>query len=449
MDAENGEMFFQDREEEIMAGETWSLDAPFSCSDVIFTASEKILEEWKIDPQCGLKDSESEDVLHAINPNDVFPSGSPDESLSESDSSQSEDPCTETTVSVATAEPAHSPTTIYQVVYDISTLGNIKEEPQQHSVDVISIELDEWSSQILMSDSCIVNELPSVSAIRLNYDHVSSLTSSACNTAPSSPDSSLLYPDLQLTEEEQKLLNQEGISLPNNLPLTKAEERVLKKVRRKIRNKQSAQDSRRRKKEYVDGLEGRAAACSSQNKELQRTVEQLEKHNMSLLAQLRRLQSLIKQTATKAAQTSTCIMIILFSLGLILFPSYSPFRWNSVLEDDYAPTGVISRNILTDLDSSLQIADDVDNPTIQPNSLPVPSDIGKSNSQDIASVLKPPIESPEITDSEGMALEESQPGNGSVLVDRRTETLPLGLMSTSGKGGTNLDPTKPAHADEM
>lgn len=30
-----------------------------------------------------------------------------------------------------------------------------------------------------------------------------------------------LYPELQLTEEEQKLLNQEGVSLPSNLPLTK------------------------------------------------------------------------------------------------------------------------------------------------------------------------------------------------------------------------------------
>ncbi|NXW52717.1 CR3L4 protein, partial [Nyctiprogne leucopyga] len=111
---------------------------------------------------------------------------------------------------------------------------------------------------------------------------------------------------LCLTEEEQRLLAQEGVTLPSTLPLTQAEERILKKVRRKIRNKQSAQDSRRRKKEYLDRLESRAAACSAQNQELRQKIQELEKHNGSLLQQL---QALIKQTADKTAQTSTCVLV--------------------------------------------------------------------------------------------------------------------------------------------
>nr|XP_031362730.1 cyclic AMP-responsive element-binding protein 3-like protein 4 [Lonchura striata domestica] len=125
--------------------------------------------------------------------------------------------------------------------------------------------------------------------------------------------------------------------------MPQAEERLLKKVRRKIRNKQSAQDSRRRKKEYLDELESRAAACSALNQELRKKVQELETSNGSLL---RQLQALIKETSSKPAQTGTCVLILLLSLGLILLPSSSPFRQGGS-RDGLGPTGVISRNILT------------------------------------------------------------------------------------------------------
>ncbi|XP_009469878.1 PREDICTED: cyclic AMP-responsive element-binding protein 3-like [Nipponia nippon] len=129
------------------------------------------------------------------------------------------------------------------------------------------------------------------------------------------------FPELVLTEEERQLLEKEGVSLPTCLPLTKAEERLLKKVRRKIRNKQSAQDSRRRKKIYVDGLENRVAVCTAQNHELEKKVQLLQKQNMSLLEQLRKLQALVRQSTTKTTTAKTCTMVVVLSFCLILSPS--------------------------------------------------------------------------------------------------------------------------------
>ncbi|KAJ7414690.1 Cyclic AMP-responsive element-binding protein 3-like protein 1 [Willisornis vidua] len=84
---------------------------------------------------------------------------------------------------------------------------------------------------------------------------------------------------LLLTEEEKRTLIAEGYPIPTKLPLTKAEEKALKRVRRKIKNKISAQESRRKKKEYVECLEKKVETYTTENNELWKKVETLENAN--------------------------------------------------------------------------------------------------------------------------------------------------------------------------
>lgn len=73
-----------------------------------------------------------------------------------------------------------------------------------------------------------------------------------------------------MTEEEKRTLVAEGYAIPTGWPLSKAEERSLKKVRRKIKNKLSAQESRRKKKEYLEQLEARVQTLDARCKSLER-----------------------------------------------------------------------------------------------------------------------------------------------------------------------------------
>ncbi|CAK6952423.1 cyclic AMP-responsive element-binding protein 3-like protein 3-A [Scomber scombrus] len=133
-----------------------------------------------------------------------------------------------------------------------------------------------------------------------------------------------------LNEDEKKLLAKEGVNIPTKLPLSKSEERVLKKIRRKIRNKHSAQESRKKKREYVDSLEGRMSACSTHNLQLQRKIHQLEETNNALLEQLSRLQALLPNSYSKTTQRGTCIL---------------PDTYSQLSQREYTETKVPSRSL--------------------------------------------------------------------------------------------------------
>lgn len=132
------------------------------------------------------------------------------------------------------------------------------------------------------------------------------------------------YPALELSEEEKRICEREGIKLPTHYPLSREEERNLKRIRRKIRNKVSAQDSRRRKKEYIDNMEDRVRACTEENNQLHKRIEQLETQNKTLASQMKRLHQIIINGGftTRQNQTSTAMMVLLLSTALFLFPGF-------------------------------------------------------------------------------------------------------------------------------
>ncbi|CAM5177316.1 unnamed protein product [Eretmochelys imbricata] len=314
---------------------------------------------------------ENEDFLSSILGSGDSCSDSPTWSPAASDSGISEDPNSDQLDSPQHYVPTGSPEGYSDAgpgepAYPYRESSRAQPAPSLPGADVreaeVSIDLDMWNPGFFLEKS---HDLPAPAQIAASCTLTVKdlLLSSSCEMQQQLMTPALLRQgpghcqELALTEDEKKLLAKEGVTLPTQLPLTKYEERVLKKIRRKIRNKQSAQESRKKKKEYIDGLESRMSACTAQNQELQRKVLHLEKQNSSLLEQLRKLQTLVVQSTNKAAQTGTCIAVLLLSFALIVFPSISPFAPSKAEpEGDFGPVRVFSRSLHNDASSRVVYA---------------------------------------------------------------------------------------------
>lgn len=181
---------------------------------------------------------------------------------------------------------------------------------------------------------------PSQPSMKVSPRAASCLSNSPLLTAPHKLQGS---GPLMLTEEERRTLVAEGYPVPTKLPLTKAEEKALKKIRRKIKNKISAQESRRKKKEYMDTLEKKVETCSNENHELRRKVETLECNNKSLLQQLQSLQAMVagkvpKSCRVAGTQTSSCLMVVVLCFALFL---------GSFYPNSFAPGSTVTETGLT------------------------------------------------------------------------------------------------------
>jgi hypothetical protein len=136
-------------------------------------------------------------------------------------------------------------------------------------------------------------------------------------------------------------------------PLTYAEEKELKRQKRLIKNRESAQASRQRKKSYIDELEAEIKKLKQENTLLSSQVHGLSSENKGLREELQKIQTLLKKTGTTIINTLTpktlpvqtpslgsvsprgptqkakagvCLLILLFSFGLFFNVERGPVK---------------------------------------------------------------------------------------------------------------------------
>lgn len=257
---------------------------------------------------------------------------------------------------------------------DTSFTYNENHSPLSQAVELL--DLDNFYTELNSSLEQNVDEPKSDEIVSLNlYDTSSEIYNIWNDTDDDHSTQDFIMTDktssntpvITLSDEEKLLLKREGITIPSHLPLTKSEERAIKTVRRKIRNKISAKESRQRKCLYVDGLEKRVEACTKHNSELQKKVDNLEKQNMTLKAKFLKLQAFINN-GNKSTQPSTCLMVLMLSLALLVTPNLNMFNEeNEIINEKQAVMPGRSRNILQHRLEVNNILND--EPIVPPNGL--------------------------------------------------------------------------------
>ena len=98
-------------------------------------------------------------------------------------------------------------------------------------------------------------------------------------------------PDKVTPDIKLKSFFSDQLSGDDVTPLSQAEEYALKRVRRKLKNKISAQESRKRKKQHLENLEKRVRLLDFENESLKKKLEMQDKSLRSLTFQLSKLKS--------------------------------------------------------------------------------------------------------------------------------------------------------------
>eukprot|EP00038_Savillea_parva_P006908 m.166610 g.166610 ORF g.166610 m.166610 type:complete len:399 (+) comp12714_c0_seq1:328-1524(+) len=143
--------------------------------------------------------------------------------------------------------------------------------------------------------------------------------------------------------ERDLLLSKHGVTVPESLPLTKQEDRKIRGALRKIRNKASAQRSRRNKEAHTRGLEKRVEGLTRINIELDQKVVRLEHDKRTLLEQLNDLRRQLS-ASTHHASAGITVMMAVLCVGM---QTTVPTPMHGRMSPSVTPQGFRARTLLS------------------------------------------------------------------------------------------------------